>query len=266
MGRMLAFASGRTVKFVIVGLWLAVIVAASAGGLPAKFADAEKNESSSFLPGDAESTRALAATKRLEGGEQAPMVAIFRRDGGLRPADLQVIRSRIATFNAQRARLAATRDPFRRTTDFRPGPRTRDAVIYGANINADTGKSETLLDPVEKARAIISDPGGGLQAKVTGGAGFSADAIKVFENINGTLLLAAGLLVFVLLILIYRSPLFFLIPLGAVAFAEVLSRSVGYGLTEMGVTVNGQSSSILSVLVLGAGTDYALLLVSRYRE
>ena len=69
-----------------------------------------------------------------------------------------------------------------------------------------------------------------------------------------------------LLIVIYRSPMFLLIPLIAVMFAETLSRSLGYGLTELGVTVNGQSSSIMSVLVLGAGTDYALLLVSRYRE
>ena len=69
-----------------------------------------------------------------------------------------------------------------------------------------------------------------------------------------------------LLIVIYRSPMFFLIPLVAVIFAETLSRSIGYGVSELGVTINGQSSSIMSVLVLGAGTDYALLLVSRYRE
>jgi putative drug exporter of the RND superfamily len=72
--------------------------------------------------------------------------------------------------------------------------------------------------------------------------------------------------VIVLLILIYRSPIFLFIPLAAVIFAEMLARSVGYGLSELGVTINGQSSSIMSVLVLGAGTDYALLIVSRYRE
>ena len=102
--------------------------------------------------------------------------------------------------------------------------------------------------------------------KITGGAGFSADAIEVFEGINGTLLLAALSLVIFLLIVIYRSPIFFLIPLVAVIFAETLSRSIGYGVSELGVTINGQSSSIMSVLVLGAGTDYALLLVARYRE
>ena len=69
-----------------------------------------------------------------------------------------------------------------------------------------------------------------------------------------------------LLILIYRSPIFLFIPLAAVIFAEFLSRSLGYGVSELGVTINGQSSSIMSILVLGAGTDYALLIVARYRE
>ena len=264
---MLALPSGRRAKFTIAAVWLLLIGVFSGAKLPAKFAAAEKNESTSFLPGDAESTKALAATKRLQGGELAPMVAIFRRAGGLTAADQGTITRRVERFNAlRRARAAKGEDPFRRTQDFRLAARTRDAVLYTAPINAGTGKSETILDPVDAARGVLSDPGGGLAGKVTGGAGFSADAIKVFEGINGTLLAAAGALVFVLLILIYRSPFFFLIPLGAVAFAEVTSRSVGYLLTELGITVNGQSSSILSVLVLGAGTDYALLLVARYRE
>ncbi len=128
------------------------------------------------------------------------------------------------------------------------------------------GESDTLLDPVAFWRDTVSDPGGGLEVKVTGGAGYAADAIEVFENINGTLLFAATLLVIVLLILIYRSPIFLFIPLGAVVFAEFLSQTLGYLVSELGVTINGQSSSIMSVLVLGAGTDYALLLVARYRE
>jgi putative drug exporter of the RND superfamily len=74
------------------------------------------------------------------------------------------------------------------------------------------------------------------------------------------------LLVLVLLILIYRSPIFWLIPFFAVVVAEVGSRGLGYLLSELGVTVTGQTSSILTVLVFGAGTDYALLIVARYRE
>ena len=140
-----------------------------------------------------------------------------------------------------------------------------DAALLIGNVTGD-GDGETILDPIDDIRERVSDPGGGLAVKVTGPAGFAADAIKVFENINGTLLGAALLIVVILLILIYRSPIFLWIPLFAVVFAEFSTRSIGYGLTELGVTVNGQSSSILSILVLGAGTDYALLLVSRYRE
>ena len=147
----------------------------------------------------------------------------------------------------------------------RSAPKDGKAAIVSAYIKGN-GEGERILDPVKFWREEISDPGGGLEVKITGGAGFSADAIEVFEGINGTLLLAAVSLVIFLLIVIYRSPMFFFIPLAAVLFAETLSRSIGYGLTELGVTVNGQSSSIMSVLVLGAGTDYALLLVARYRE
>ena len=172
MSRMLSLASGRTAKWVVLAVWF-VIAALSIGlQLPTKFADAEKNESTSFLPGDAESTKALAATKRLQGGEQVPMVAVFRREGGLTAADQQTIRTSVARFNARRAQLAAQgKDPFKRTAPFRPGARTKDAAIFTANIRAGTGKSETLLDPVNEARSIISDPGGGLQAKITDSSG-----------------------------------------------------------------------------------------------
>ncbi len=154
---------------------------------------------------------------------------------------------------------------------YRPfvGPvcsRDGKAAIVTAYIKGGGGDSSAILDPIDGWRDAVSDPGGGLQVKITGGAGYSADAIKVFEGLNGTLLLAAVSLVIVLLILIYRSPVFLFIPLASVLFAEMLSRSVGYGISELGVTINGQSSSIMSVLVLGAGTDYALLIVSRYRE
>jgi putative drug exporter of the RND superfamily len=139
------------------------------------------------------------------------------------------------------------------------------AALVTAYLRGD-GESDSILDPIDFWRDTVSDPGGGLEVKITGGAGYAADAIKVFEGINGTLLLAAVSLVIFLLIVIYRSPIFFWIPLTAVIFAEMLARSVGYGLSELGVTINGQSSSIMSVLVLGAGTDYALLIVARYRE
>ena len=258
MASLLAIPAGRRAKWVVATIWLLAIFGSFAANLPGKFADAEENESTSFLPGDAESTTALTATKRFQGGELAPMVIVYRRAGGLTAADTR----RIAADRAELNQLE-----LRATSPFGAPQRSPDgtAAIVQANITGD-GEAETVLDPVDAVRGRVSDPGGGLEVKVTGPAGYAADQIKVFEGINGALLGAGLLLVLVLLALIYRSPIFLWIPLLAIIFAEFATRSLGYGLTEAGITVNGQSSAILSILVLGVGTDYALLLVARYRE
>ena len=302
-----AFPAGRRSKWVVFLVWLVAIFLSFGTNLPGKFTDAEDNESTSFLPGDAESTEVLAKAEALQGGELAPAAIVYRRAGGLTDADRAKIaedagrltEERFPAVVADGATAASgggsggspeapsggggappanlpegcagpTTPVPGQPDDYSPfvGPLCSEdgkAAIVTAYLKGD-GESESLLDPVQFWRDTVSDPGGGLDVKLTGGAGYAADAIEVFENINGTLLLSAALLVIVLLILIYRSPVFFLIPLVAVMFAEILSRSVGYGISEFGVTINGQSSSIMSVLVLGAGTDYALLIVARYRE
>ncbi len=258
MGSVFAVVAGRGTKWIVALIWIAIVGGAIGTNLVGKFSDAEKNESTSFLPGDAESTKALEVTKKLEGGELAPMVVVYHRDGGLTAADRDVIARDRKVLN--RKELRAT-SPFGRPTFSPKG----DAALMVAQIKSD-GESDTIIDPVTAVRKRMANHGNGLEAKVTGGAGYSADAIKVFEGINGTLVGAAFLLVLLLLIVIYRSPIFWLVPLLSVAFAEIATRAIGYELTTLGVTVNGQSSSILSILVLGAGTDYALLLVARYRE
>jgi RND superfamily putative drug exporter len=310
--------AGRRAKWLVFAVWfLAIVIAAGPANLPGKFSDAEENESTSFLPGDAESTKALTATEELQGGELAPAVIVYRRESGLTAADRRKIQSDVAKL----ARLEDDGKPYSgvvadgataaaggsdagdgqsgapgdqaagsggaaagqpegcggpttpipgQPAGYAPfvGPICSEdgkAAIVTAYIKGD-GEGTTIIDPVSEWRDTISDPGGGLEVKITGGAGYAADAIEVFESLDGTLLLAAVSLVIFLLIVIYRSPIFFLIPLIAVMFAETLSRSLGYGVSELGVTVNGQSSSIMSILVLGAGTDYALLIVARYRE
>jgi RND superfamily putative drug exporter len=304
-GSLFTFAAGRRSKWVVFAIWfVGIFIAAGPAGLPEKFEDAESNEATSYLPGDAESTAALDATEALQKGEIAPAVIVYRRDSGLTAADFKTIEEDVGNMAAKRFQgvipdgpTAAAGGGSAQTLDKAPSPQpkglppgcgtTTTAIpgqpagyapfvgptcspdgkeaIVNAYIKAE-GEGERIVDPVKYWRDQITDEPGGLEAKITGGAGFSADAIEVFEGINGTLLLAALSLVIFLLIVIYRSPMFFLIPLIAVIFAETLSRSLGYGLSELGVTINGQSSSIMSVLVLGAGTDYALLLVARYRE
>jgi putative drug exporter of the RND superfamily len=295
--------AGPRAKWVVFAIWLvAIFIAAGPANLPGKFTDAEDNESTSFLPGDAESTEALEAAEGLQGGELAPAVIVYRRESGLTAADRERIASDVRRLTEERfpgvvpdgATAAAGGESAEGGGAGAPqgvvpegcgGPTTPipgqpegyapfvgplcsedgKAAIVTAYLKGE-GDGDRILDPVERWREIVSDPGGGLEVKITGGAGYAADAIEVFESINGTLLLAAVSLVIFLLIVIYRSPIFLFIPLAAIIFAEILARSIGYGLSELGVTINGQSSAIMSIMVLGAGTDYALLIVARYRE
>jgi putative drug exporter of the RND superfamily len=299
VSRYFAFIAGPRAKWLVFLTWFVVIFASGLAGVPEKYTDAQENESTSFLPGDAESTKALTAAEELQGGELAPAVILYRRESGLTAADKQKIVTDVEALTAKRfeavvadgATAAAggqsggdgqapppaaegcgspiTPIPGQ-PAGYAPfvGPVCSEdgkAALVFAYLRGD-GEAAHLLDPVDFWRETVSNPGGGLEVKITGGAGYAADAISVFENINGTLLFAATGLVIVLLILIYRSPIFLFIPLAAVMFAELLSQTLGYALAESGVTINGQSSAIMSILVLGAGTDYALLIVARYRE
>ena len=258
--RMASFIAGRRTKWIVLGLWLVALFAVSGANLPGKFADAEKNESKSFLPADAESTKALEVTEKLQKGDTAPTVVVYRREGGLTPAD----RRQVARDRGELNRITRK---YRNTGPFGAPEVSRDgSTALLRNVIRGTGEAPDIIEPVDDYREAVSDPGGGLEVKVAGPAGLSADAIKVFESINGTLLMAALSLVIVLLILIYRSPFFWFFAILAVVVAEIGARGAGFGLTELGVTVNGQSSALLSILVIGAGTDYALLLVARYRE
>ncbi|HEU5063812.1 MAG TPA: MMPL family transporter [Solirubrobacterales bacterium] len=301
-GSMFTFPAGRRAKWVVFALWFLAIFAAINAKLPEKFEEAENNEATSYLPGDAESTKALAKTEELQKGEIAPTVVVFRRDSGLTAADFRTIEEDVAKMTEKRypgviadGETAASGGQERKPEATAPGDKPQGdgcggpttevpgqaadyapfvgpicsqdgkEAIVTSYINAE-GEAELITDPVQDWRDLVSGERDGLEVKITGGGGFSTDAIEVFESLNGTLLLAAVSLVIFLLICIYRSPIFLFIPLIAVIFAEMLSRSIGYGVSELGVTINGQSSSIMSVLVLGAGTDYALLLVARYRE
>ncbi len=241
-------------------VWLVAIAAIIGGDLATKFDEAQSNESSSFLPGNAESTKALTATEEIQGDELLPLIIVYKRDdGGLNEADLARIESDRDALNAD---LPPRTSPYSKPIPSADGA----AALLQAEIRAN-GEGETITTAVDQAREQVersAQPG--VETAVTGGAGLSADAIDVFDSINGTLLLATAGIVFLLLLIVYRSPIFWFFPLFAVGMAELATRGIGFGLTELGVTVNGQSAGILPVLVFGAGTDYALLLVARYRE
>src|SRR3954453_21694608 len=254
---MLTLPAGRRSKYVV--LFLAIVFFGGLASQSGKFEGAQKNESSSFLPGDAESLKALDAIKALPGGELAPAVVAYERPTGLTDADKQRINESETKLNQKRLPLVleAQKPVF--------SPNGKAALIVQP-VQPGDGTGDAFQNAVQSVRDRVGESSGGLTVKLTGAAGYSLDAIKVFAGVNGPLLYAAATIVLVLLIIIYRSPIFWIIPFFAVVLAEAASRGAGYLMAEAGVTINGQTGGILPVLVFGAGTDYALLLVSRYRE
>jgi RND superfamily putative drug exporter len=257
--RLATLPAGRVGKFIVLVAWLVIVAGAS--GPASRFEDAQTNESTSYLPGSAESTRALAQVERFQEGEgeRADAVIVYRRDGGLTGGDRAAIAAHRASLNRDRPPATGAVGPPIPSTDG------TEALLI-APLTVEKGESDLLIDSVDDIRERVERVPAGLEVAVTGGAGYSRDAIAVFEGITSTLLYATAGIVFVLLVLIYRSPIFWILPLISVGFAEVTVRAVGDALAESGVVVNGQSAGILLVLVFGVGTDYALLLVSRYRE
>jgi RND superfamily putative drug exporter len=249
--------SGRRSKFLVLGAWIAALVAL--GPLIGSFESKQRNEPSSFLPENAESVRALELSDRFPSAEGAAAIPVFARQGGLTGDDRRAVASIRDELDTEKPEGVVSVSPIQLAEDG-------EAALLVVQIVSD-GDEQILIDAVESIRETVADGAPpGLEARVTGPAGYSADASKAFEGINSTLLLVTSALVFVLLVLIYRSPIFWAFPLLAVFFAEGLVRGIGSLLVEAGVIVNGQTGGILLVLVFGAGTDYALLLTARYRE
>jgi RND superfamily putative drug exporter len=256
MGALARIVSGRRSKWVVLAAWLVALVAL--GPQIGRFESVQENEPSSFLPAEAESVRVLETADAFPSGEATEAIVVASREGGLTDADRQA--------------LQAVNDALR--DDPSPGARAPGPVIPSEDGTGALfvvpivagGDEEILIDGVEHVRTALEELPDGLEAAVTGPAGFSADASAVFEGINSTLLLATATLVLVLLVIIYRSPIFWVLPLLAVFFAEGVVRGIGTLLAEAGLTINGQTAGILLVLVFGAGTDYALLLTARFRE
>ena len=133
-------------------------------------------------------------------------------------------------------------------------------------VGSDLGYKANITGFVNGLRATASAGNPGMSVYVTGPAATASDELKIFKGIDSTLLFATLAVVIVLLLLTYRSPTLWLLPIVSAGVALTIAEAVVYVLTHANLTVNGQSGGILVVLVLGAGTDYALLLIGRYRE
>ena len=262
MSALASFVTGRRTKWLVIVVWIVAVFALSPLG--GKLADATRDETASFLPAGAESTRVQELLKdRFPGGETTIGLIVYKRDGGLTEAD----RAKIAR-DAQRVDDAIpvtqpAQVPF--SSDAPPGLVSENGeaayTVVTVPLNFDR-----VADWGKETRDLVGDGGGGLQVYVTGDLGLWADFEEVFGEVDTRLLLATVLLVLVLLGAIYRAPLIAIIPIVVVGLAYQVATAFIYLYADAGNTVNSNSTGILVVLMFGVGTDYCLLLVSRYRE
>ncbi|MGW7080970.1 MMPL family transporter [Streptomyces sp. NPDC054866] len=257
---------GRRTKWLVVLFWLVVIVAAAP--LAQKLTDAQDNQASSWLPGSAESTQVLDISEEFR-PEQIPAIIVYARDGGLTAEDRARISEDLGELKELRAhgvRGAETRGPVF-DAKATSGADAAEAAQIFVPITMDEKGWERITPAVDSMRERVGESAGGLSVHVTGPGGTSADFSEAFEGIDSTLLLSAAGVVIVILLITYRSPILLIVPLLAAIVSLFAAQALIYLLAEhAGLTVNGQSAGILTVLVFGAGTDYALLLVARYRE
>lgn len=262
MSRLAAIVTHRRGKFAIVLFW--VVLAAALGGVGSKLADATSDETSSFLPEDADSTKVQALLKdRFPGGETSIGLIVYRRAGGLTDADKQRIAADAKKVDDAIPVSRPAVVPF--GSDAPPGlvSEKGDAAYTVVTVPLDYQQESEWG---KKTRDAVAGAPQGLEVYVTGDLGLFADFQEVFGELDTKLLGATVLLVVILLLAIYRAPLVALIPILVVGFAYAVATGFIYLYAKAGNTVNSNSTSILVVLMFGVGTDYCLLLVSRYRE
>src|SRR5499425_1610889 len=250
--------AGSWTKWVVVSFWLAALIITFP--LFTKLMGAEKNDASAWLPPNAESTKVLNVQARFQSPNIFPGVVVYYRASGITAAD--------------RAKAAADARKFAAIHGVVPG------TVAGPVSSADGKAMQTLVSvnvgskgwngtvtPVASMRAIARSGADGMASHVTGILGNAADNAKVFKGISSTLLFAAVAVVILILLFTYRSPVLWLLPVISSGVALIAAQAVVYLLAaHAGLTVNSESGAILDVLVFGASTDYALLIVARYRE
>ncbi|MEV0726453.1 MMPL family transporter [Micromonospora purpureochromogenes] len=235
--------------------WL--VVGGIAGPYSGKLGEVATNDNASFLPADAEATRAQDLAGGFVERESTPALVVYERGSGITDADKQ----RAAADAARFAQVPGVVGP------LPPPIPSQDGQALQVVVPIDEAEGEEIGRVVEELRGIAGGDQDGLTVDVAGPAGLLADLIEVFGAIDGPLLLVTLVVVLVILLIVYRSPVLWLFPLLAAGMSYALASVFVYHLAKNDVIkLNGQAQGILTVLVFGAGTDYALLLIARYRE
>jgi RND superfamily putative drug exporter len=248
---------GRWTKWIVLGLW--VVVLAIAGPLAGKLTSVEKNDNSAWLPGSAEATQVADLQKRFQPDDIAPAVIVYERTGGITPADTTKATQDAAAMRAVDGVSGDVVGPL--------PAKDGQALQTIVPIKIDADGWDKIVNVVDDLKATTGTSADGMTIQFAGPAANAADSAEAFEGIDGTLLYTTLAIVAIILLITYRSPVLWLLPIISAGVALTTAQAVIYLLGKhAGLVVNAQSAGILTVLVFGAGTDYALLLVARYRE
>lgn len=264
--------TGPVTKWIV--LAIAVMAVGAMAPLNAKLVDVQNNEASSWLPESAESTKVLEELTGTVDPNDIPTLVVYSKEGGLSPADLAEIDAQavqIAELKgvtkegalspglAEAARAAGEEGIPKLVSDDKEVAYVSFTYNFGKNGWLDLPDASERLEKITKID--------GVEVHLAGMGGQATDSFEAFEGIDSNLILATLFVVIIILLFTYRSPILWLLPIISAVFAYMISGGVVYLLAKYAdLTVNGQSQSILGILVIGAGTDYALLLVARYRE
>ncbi|MFE3630222.1 MMPL family transporter [Streptomyces goshikiensis] len=241
---------------VLLVIWLGI--GGALGPYAGKLGEVATNDQAAFLPQSAESTKVLEARRAFERSESVPAIIVWQaRDGGdVTTAQQEEATRALASLAGQRG-ISEPPSPALRSQDGQ-------ALQAVAPLAPDLGDElPAVLAEVRAAADSVS----GLRAQIAGPAATQADLADAFSGIDGILLGVALGAVLLILLLVYRSLLLPLVIIISAVFALGLACAVVYALADRGtVRVDGQVQGILSILVIGASTDYALLLSARFRE
>jgi putative drug exporter of the RND superfamily len=255
MSHLRRFVTGRRTS------WVVLVIALLAAGAVFALGSGAEGESSPGvgLPASAESARVAALQEQLPGADGTSALLVFsREDGPLSESD-------VAAVTAAASGLADLS-----SEGFVPPPTVSDdktAALVVVPLDELTDVAEQA-DRAAELRTLANEPlPEGLTALLTGPEGFAVDVAAVFKGADFTLLLTTVIVVAVLLLVTYRSPWLWLVPLTVVGLADGLAGIVATRVAAVaGITLDASVTGILSVLVFGAGTNYALLLIARYRD
>ena len=244
--------TGRRTKYVVLLAIIGFLVLA--GPLAGKVQDVEDNGPTSTLPRGADSTLVEEELPSFNASGVLPVVVVLERAAGLTDRDREWIEglgTDVAPWAASPATIEVAADGAAATLTYR----------------LDTLGDEDWPDRIDETRVLLEAAPEGLASHVTGPAAAAYDGFSAFDGLDTTILLTSVLVVTILLLMIYRSPVLWVLPLACIGVAMALSQAVIYLLARHAdLPVDGASGGLLPILVFGVGTDYALLLVSRYRE